>query len=468
MTPNPFRDLPSVDRVLSAPELQDVIKDAGLAGATEAARAELAYRRERLAAGDTVAVTLEDVVQAVAARATAAVRSSLRPVINATGVIIHTNLGRAPLSDATLAAMEAAGRGYSNLEYDLEAGERGGRHEHVEALICRITGAEAAMAVNNNAAALLMVLSTLAKEREVIISRGQLVEIGGGFRIPDVMAQSGATLVEVGTTNRTYIRDYESAISESTVALMHVHASNFRLQGFVAAAPLDEMVGLARERDLLVLDDLGSGCLLDTTRYGLPPEPTPQESLVAGTDLVMFSGDKLLGGPQAGIIAGRQDLVARLKRHPLARALRLDKVTIAGLNATLMHYARGEAEREVPVWRMISAPAKELAGRAREWAGVLQQQAPGRIRIEVIDGRSMIGGGSLPEESLATSLLAIDSPDVDGLARCLRLGEPAVVGRIERGRLLFDPRTVDPREEGVLLRQIAAALQDHVSSVGMP
>jgi L-seryl-tRNA(Ser) seleniumtransferase len=451
---NAYRRLPSVDKVLADQRLQRAIAELGAETATEAVRGELDARRARIQQGDGD-FTIDAVIEGAVARAYASVTPSLRPVINATGVIIHTNLGRAPLSEATLAAMEAAGRGYSNLEYDLARGERGSRYTHLETLLRRVTGAEAAIAVNNNAAALLLTLSALAHDREVVISRGQLVEIGGGFRIPDVMAQSGARLVEVGTTNRTYPRDYEAAIGEATVALMRVHASNFRIVGFVESASLAEMTGLAHDRGLLLLDDLGSGCLLDTRAYGLGAEPTPQESVRAGADLVLFSGDKLLGGPQAGIVVGRSELIARLRRHPLARALRMDKASIAGLNATLVHYVKNEAEREVPVWRMISTPLAAIEGRARAWATAAGERA------SVVDGRSMVGGGSLPEESLPTKLLAVSGgsgSEIEGLARRLRLGEKPVVGRVEHDRLLLDPRTVDPREDEDLLRQLRTAL----------
>ncbi|HWC28667.1 MAG TPA: L-seryl-tRNA(Sec) selenium transferase, partial [Dehalococcoidia bacterium] len=387
---NEYRRLPSVDRMLTLEALRRVAAELGSVAVTEAVRAELADRRAALRNGGAE-VSPDAIAVAAVERAYASLRASLRPVINATGVIIHTNLGRAPLSDAAVAAMAAVGRGYSNLEYSLDAGERGSRYDHLEALLCRVTGAEAAIAVNNNAAALLLTLSALAQDREVVISRGQLVEIGGGFRIPDVMAQSGAKLVEVGTTNRTYLRDYEAAIGESTAALMRVHASNFRVIGFVESTSLAELAGLARRRGLLLLDDLGSGCLLDTRPYGLIEEPTPQQSLRDGADLVLFSGDKLLGGPQAGIIAGKRELIATLRRHPLARALRMDKSNIAALNATLLHYVKGEAEREVPVWRMIATPLSEVTARARRWARLVGEGAT------VVDGRSMVGGGSLPE-----------------------------------------------------------------------
>jgi len=450
---NRYRDLPSVDRLLADERLVRAAGELGVSTVTEAVREELSDRRRAIGAGDAEG-GFDAVAEASAARAYASLRAGLRPVINATGVIIHTNLGRAPLSDSAIAAMNAVGRGYSNLEYDLDTGGRGSRHEHVESLVCRVTGAEAAMAVNNNAAALLMALSVLAQGRQVVISRGQLVEIGGGFRIPDVMTQSGATLVEVGTTNRTYLRDYEAAIGEATAALMRVHSSNFRVIGFTESAPLADMARLTHERGLLLIDDLGSGCLLDTRAYGLMLEPTPRESIEVGADLVLFSGDKLLGGPQAGIIAGKRDLVARLKRHPLARALRMDKASIAGLNATLLHYVKGEAERDVPVWRMISMPVGDIEARAKTWARALGDSAG----VTIIDGRSMIGGGSLPEESLPTRLLAIEHEDVDGVAKRLRLGETAVVGRVEHGRLLLDPRTVHPSEDEALLSALRAAL----------
>ncbi|HLF78305.1 MAG TPA: L-seryl-tRNA(Sec) selenium transferase [Dehalococcoidia bacterium] len=451
---NAYRELPSVDRLLASGELRSATSELGIEAVTQAAREELTALREGIGRGES-APEFEEVVTSVATRAYKSLRSGLKPVINATGVIIHTNLGRAPLSDEAIEAMAAVSRGYSNLEFDLAAGERGSRHEHVESLLKRVTGAEAAMAVNNNASALLLVLSAVAHEREVVISRGQLVEIGGGFRIPDVMLQSGARLTEVGTTNRTYLRDYEAAVTPETAALMRVHASNFRISGFTTSASLEELAGLAHARGLLLLDDLGSGCLLDTRPFGLPQEPTPQGSLQAGADLVLFSGDKLLGGPQAGIIVGKADLIAKLKRHPLARALRLDKATIAGLNATLLHYARGEALTKVPIWRMISAPLAELDARAQSWSEAVGAGA------SVVDARSMIGGGSLPEESLPSRVLAI-APTTElpaqELAARLRHGALAVVGRVEHARLLLDPRTVQPDEDASLVSALKQAL----------
>ncbi|MGB2694281.1 MAG: L-seryl-tRNA(Sec) selenium transferase [Dehalococcoidia bacterium] len=452
-TKNPFRELPSVDRVLSDDRVRALSAEYSGDAIVALVREELDSARMAVGRGqDTPA--LDAIVAAVDRRARSALAPSLRPAINATGVIIHTNLGRAPLSDETITAMAEASRGYSNLEFDLETGERGSRHAHLEEQLRRLTGAEAALAVNNNAAAVLLTLSALAHHREVIISRSQLVEIGGGFRIPDVMSESGAFLMEVGTTNRTYVRDYEEAITADTAAIMRVHASNFKIVGFTASVSIGEMARLAHERNLWLLDDLGSGCLLDTTQFGLPAEPTPQESLAAGTDIALFSGDKLLGGPQAGIILGRREPVERLRRHPMARALRMDKATIAGLAATINHYLKGEALEKIPVWRMIATPIDEIARRARRWARAAGHGAT------VVDGRSMVGGGSLPEESLPTKLVSLPTNSggsADELARRLREHEPPVIARIERDALLLDPRTVHPREDRIVVDALREA-----------
>jgi L-seryl-tRNA(Ser) seleniumtransferase len=387
-------------------------------------------------------------------RLAARLQPTLRPAINATGVIVHTNLGRAPLSAEARAAMNAVAQGYSNLEYDLEDGRRGSRYVHAEQILCELTGAEAALAVNNNAAAVLLILMTFAQDREVIISRGQLVEIGGGFRIPDVMRQSGAALVEVGTTNRTYARDYEAAITENTAALMRVHRSNFRLVGFIHEPSLAEMVSLAGERDLLLFDDLGSGTLLDTAPYGLAHEPTIQESVAAGASLVSCSGDKLLGGPQAGLILGRADMIAHLKKFPLTRALRVDKTTLAALQATLRHYLLGEATDKVPVWRMISHSEPSLKKRARMWARKLKGLG---VTAQVVPGRSTVGGGSLPGETLPTHLVALEAGSPDTVATRLRGGEPPIITRIEDDRLVLDPRTVLPEQDTTLLQAVVEA-----------
>ncbi len=475
---NPYRDLPSVDRLLADLRLRALSAEYSGDTVVTLVREELAAARQAIGRGEEPPA-VDALVDAVDRRARSALAPTLRPAINATGVIIHTNLGRAPLSNAAIAAMTAVVRGYSNLEFDLEEGERGSRYVHLEEQLRALTGAEAAFAVNNNAAAVLLTLSALAQQREVIISRGQLVEIGGGFRIPDVMAESGAFLMEVGTTNRTYLRDYETAITDDSAALMRVHASNFKVIGFTASVSLGEMAQLAHERGLLLIDDLGSGCLLDTVRFGLAPEPTPQESIAAGADIVLFSGDKLLGGPQAGIIAGRRELVERLQRHPLARALRLDKASIAGLAATLNHYLKDEALEQIPVWRMMATPVDAIARRARRWAHAVGHGAT------VIDGRSMIGGGSLPEESLPTKLLAIGAaeagkprlqeptaaeagkprlqkvkgiPSAEELTRRLRANDPPVIACIERETVLLDPRTVHPREDRIVIEALKVAL----------
>ncbi|MGD9403869.1 MAG: L-seryl-tRNA(Sec) selenium transferase [Anaerolineae bacterium] len=450
-TQEELRKLPSVDRLLQEEAVADLVARWGHELTVEAAREALDAAREDIRsgkAGPEPGVLVRQTDERLAAK----LRPTLLPAINATGVIVHTNLGRAPLSAEAREAMDAVALGYSNLEYDLEAGRRGSRYVHAEELLCRLTGAEAALVVNNNAAALLLILMTFARDREVIISRGQLVEIGGGFRIPDVMRQSGATLVEVGTTNRTYIRDYGDAISESTVALMRVHRSNFRLTGFIHEPSLSEMVKLAAERSLFLFDDLGSGTLLDTTPYGLAHEPTTQESVMSGATLVSCSGDKLLGGPQAGIILGHADAIATLRKFPLTRALRVDKTTLAGLQATLRHYLLGEATEKVPVWRMISQDESSLLERARQWAHTLEGLG---LATEVVRGHSTVGGGSLPGETLPTHLVALELESPDAVSARLRAGKPPVIARIEDGRLVLDPRTVLPEQEASLLRLVA-------------
>lgn len=447
------RRLPSVERLLAHPLLVDAAHTYGRTLAVEAARAALAQARANVSAGESTPA-LDALGEDAMQRLEVITRGTLHPLVNATGVIIHTNLGRAPLSRAARRAMDTVAAGYSNLEYDLDAGERGSRYVHAEALLTRLTGAEAALVVNNNAGAVFLVLSALARGHEVIISRGQLVEIGGGFRIPDVLRHSGARLVEVGTTNRTHLRDFKDAIGPETALLLRVHSSNFKQIGFIAEVALADMVTLGRQEGVPVVDDLGSGTLLDTARYGLTGEPTVQESIASGADLVTFSGDKLLGGPQAGLIVGHRDLVAQLRHHPLTRALRVDKSTLAALQATLLHYLRGEAEREVPVWRMIATPLEALADRADALAATLRSQgAP----ATVIPATSTVGGGSLPGETLPTRAVAfaVDSPDA--FAAALRQGVPPVVGRILDGQLLLDLRTVMPEEDEIVLHTVAEA-----------
>ena len=417
----------------------------------ELTREELVAARERVRQGGE-ADDAEDIAALVCRRVEEAARTEPRRVINATGVVVHTNLGRAPLSRAAMLAAEEAAAGYSNLEFDLQSGRRGSRQARLESLLRELTGAEAALAVNNNASAVLLGLLALAAGREVIVSRAEAVEIGGGFRVPDVLRQSGATLVDVGTTNRTYLRDYEDATGEHTAAYLKVHASNFRVEGFTAEVESRELAALGDRLGVAALHDVGSGSLLPTERYGMVHEPMPQESVRAGMGLVFFSGDKLLGGPQAGIIVGRRSLVGQLARHPLARAVRIDKLSLASLNATLVHYLRGEAEHEIPVWRMISAPSEELRERANRWKSLLTG------KYGVVETRSAIGGGSLPGETLPTWALSLDASDVeggaDGVMRRLREGNPPVVARVEDERVLFDPRTVAPNEDEELLKAL--------------
>jgi L-seryl-tRNA(Ser) seleniumtransferase len=449
-----LRRLPSVDALLHVPAMEAAAEAEGHSLAVDAIRAVLDEAREAILAGEACPPQVA-LAQRAVDKLHSLVRPTLRPVINATGTVLHTNLGRAPLCAAALEAMVAVGRAYSNLEYDLEAGQRGSRYVHASDLLCRLTGAEAALVVNNNAGAVLLALSALAREREVVISRGQLIEIGGGFRIPDVMRQSGARLVEVGTTNRTHLRDYDQAIGPETAMLMVAHQSNFRISGFTAAVPARDLVELARARNLIVFEDLGSGTLLDTQAYGFSREPTVQEAVADGIDLVSFSGDKLLGAPQAGILVGRAALVARLRRHPLTRALRVDKTTLAGLQATLLHYLKGDAERAIPVWRLIAQPLGELDRRAQSWASRLRQAGHD---ARVIDGFSAIGGGSLPGETAPTRLLAIDLPLPDDAAARLRAHDPPVIARIEQDLLCLDPRTVLPDQEALLLDALVSVL----------
>jgi L-seryl-tRNA(Ser) seleniumtransferase len=450
-----LRKLPSIERVLQRSELQEPIATQGRTFVLDSAREVMEQARRAIVNGEPCPA-LEILLDRVLADLQTRGQATLTKVINATGVIVHTNLGRAPLSDEAMAAMDLVGQGYSNLEYDLGDGSRGSRYVHAEGLLKRLTGAGAAMLVNNNAGAILLVLTALGRGRKAIISRGQLIEIGGGFRIPEVMLQSGVRLVEVGTTNRTHVGDYESAIDEETALLLHVHYSNFRVLGFARQVSLGELVGVAHQHGLLTIEDLGSGCLLDTTPFGLAHEPTVQEAIAQGADLVCFSGDKLLGGPQAGIVVGRADLVASLKAHPLARALRVDKTTIAGVQATLLHYMRQEATEKVPVWRMISVTVDEIQATADSWVERLSRQG---AQAEAIPGLSTVGGGSLPGETLPTRVVALMVTSPDSLARRLRMGEPPVVGRIEGGRFVLDPRTVLPGERQELLSAVEQALQ---------
>jgi L-seryl-tRNA(Ser) seleniumtransferase len=447
-----LRALPAVDQLLLAPPIHDLVTRYGRTVTLEACRTALDdYRALIRKGGDAPMPAL--LYDDIRVRVEACVRPTLYPVINATGVIIHTNLGRVPLSAAALKAMQAVGANYSNLEYNVTDGERGSRYSHAAELLTRLTGAGDALVVNNCAAALMLSLAACARGKEVIISRGQLIEIGGGFRIPEIMEQSGATLVEVGATNRTRLADFANAITPHTALLLHVHPSNFRIIGFTAAASLEEMAQLAKERNLMVLQDLGSGALIDTALFGLPHEPTPLESLQAGADLVCFSGDKLLGGPQAGLIVGKAEAIAKLRKHPMTRALRVDKVTLAGLQATLLHYLKDEATKEIPIWRMIAAKKEQLRQRAEQWRGELAGD------WEVCEGQSTVGGGSLPEEVLPTFLLAYKVAQPNAFAKKLREQWPPIMARVEHDRVVFDPRTILPEQDATLLKGIRNAQQ---------
>ena len=450
-----YRGLPSVDKVLDHPVVAELLAGYARELVVESVRLQLTAARKAIADGGPIP-TVDEVAQAVASQQLRQWGSWPVQVINATGVVLHTNLGRAPLSDDSIKAVAHVARAYSNLELDLDDGRRGSRHEAVAALVQQLTGAESAMAVNNNAGAIFLGLAALAAGREVVVSRGEAAEIGGGFRIPDVLRMSGARLVEVGTVNRTYAQDYAQAITPDTAALLIVHRSNFQVVGFTHQPSLAELVAVAKEHSLPLLHDLGSGALLGTSAFGLGHEPMPQESLATGSDLVFFSGDKLLGGPQAGIVAGHAELVQRLARHPLARALRADKLTLAALHATLLHYVRGEAERCVPIWRLIATPTVELKERADAWAASLGSG------VEVRSGTSTLGGGSLPGDTLDTWLLAIDpsshSGGAQGLASALRLGAPPVMVRIEDDRVVLDPRAVLPEQDAALVAALRQAL----------
>ena len=459
MASNQLRNLPSVERVANHGDLADLVAAYGRGWVVELARNAVSEARQRVLAGaaapsetDIVAVVRDAVIQLVT--------PSPRPVINATGVIIHTNLGRAPLSDSAIAAAENAAKGYSDLEIDLETGRRGSRQAHLQSLLRNLTGAEAAFVVNNNASALLLGLSALAAGREVIVTRGEAVEIGGGFRIPDVLRQSGCTLVDVGTTNRTYIRDYADAVTEHTGAFLKAHASNFRVEGFTAGVDERDLVELGAKTGIPVLHDVGSGAILATERYGLAHEPTPQESIAAGVGLVFFSGDKLLGGPQAGIVVGKKELVSQMERHPLARAVRIDKMSLASLTATLIHFLSGDAESKVPVWRMISAPPEVIRARAQAWCDKVFS-ATG-TEAAVLPARSAVGGGSLPGETLPSWVLAVSPTGTvtspEALLALLRRQDTPVIGRIEEDTVRLDPRTVLPEQDDAVVEALAIAL----------
>jgi L-seryl-tRNA(Ser) seleniumtransferase len=453
MAMNVLTSLPSVEQLLQTEQATTLVGEFGRDLTLQAVREALRTVRGQLQAENIAgAPPRESILRETARLLGAWTEPALRGVINATGVILHTNLGRAPLSRAAIAAMTGIAGAYSNLELDLETGKRGGRASDVEALLQRITGAEGALVVNNNAAAVMLILSAVAPRKRVAIARSQLVEIGGGFRMPDIMRHSGAKLFEVGTTNKVRLTDYEEAFRETAVVLK-VHRSNFKMIGFVDEPEFTSLADAAHRAGQVVVEDLGSGALLDTSAFGLAHEPTVQESLAAGADLVCFSGDKLLGGPQAGIIIGNAELITKIRRHPLARAVRADKLTLAALGATLLHYAKGEAVTEVPVWRMIAMSDDEARGRAEAWARVLGTG-------HVMPADSTLGGGSMPGELLPTHVLGINAPHPDDLVMKLRRQMPPIIARTEKATVLLDPRTVDLQQDDQLLGGLSRAVKE--------
>jgi L-seryl-tRNA(Ser) seleniumtransferase len=480
-----LRAIPSVDELLLQPRLVALAETSGRSLVTQAIRRVLADFRARLkdepsqpavshpessGSAQSESRVIADLVAEVVAKVEVVLAASLRRVINATGVVLHTNLGRAPLSPAALAQINATAATYSNLEYDVARGERGKRDVHTGRLLAELVGAEAAIVVNNNAAAVFLVLNALAKGAEVIVSRGELIEIGDGFRIPDIMAESGALLREVGTTNRTRLRDFERAITDSTRLLLRVHPSNFRITGFTERPSLAELVALGERFHLPVYEDLGSGCIADLAADGIA-EPVARASCDAGASVITFSGDKLLGGPQAGIIAGKKEIVERIRSNPLFRALRVDKLTIAALEATLQSYLRGALD-EIPALRMIRLSQEEIAKRAQDFCEKFRPALPGDVKLEILEGFSVIGGGSTPDQQLPTTLIAVSTlrhsaTRIEERLRKPRASNPdggtsptatPVIARIENNRLVLDLRTVDPSEENEIASALVAAL----------
>jgi L-seryl-tRNA(Ser) seleniumtransferase len=446
-----LRSLPSVDRLLKSASATSLVKTYGRPLTLQAIRESIEHVRTLIKAGSKT-TSEGEILEKASGFLEEWLTPTLFPVINATGVIIHTNLGRAPLSKAARLAMDQVAQGYNNLEYQIDRGSRGKREMHSEGLLCRLTGAEAALVVNNNAAAVLLSLTALAKRKSVLISRSQLIEIGGGFRIPDVMKQSGAKLVEVGTTNRTHLRDFEEAIDERSGLLLLAHHSNFRIIGFTTEPSLDELVKLGNTHDIPVVHDLGSGTLYETENFGLGHEPTIFESLRSGASIVTFSGDKLLGGPQAGILLGKKPLIDKLRKHPLARAIRPDKLCLAALAATLRHYLIDDALEEIPIWKMISANENDLKERASRW---VKELGVGNVDM----GKSTVGGGSLPEETQPTWLLSLSVKSPNAFARKLRSWQVPVISRVEDELVKLDPRTVLPEQETELLNALRSLMQ---------
>jgi len=458
-----FRMIPAVDRLLNSPGLLEVSATYPRSLVLKAINQVLDEIRRRILSGegfdDSSMLSLENVSHHVREKLANLSRPSLRPVINATGIVVHTNLGRSILSEKALRKFRPIAGGYSNLEYDLAQGKRGSRYTHVEGILKEITGAEAAMVVNNNAAAVLLSLDTLAKGREVVVSRGQLVEIGGSFRIPEVMRKSGAKMVEVGTTNKTHLRDYEEVIGPDTALLLKVHTSNFQVIGFTEEVPTPELVNLGRKYSIPVMEDLGSGCFVDFSRYGLNKEPMVQEVLADGADLVTFSGDKLLGGPQAGVILGQANLVEAIRKNQLNRALRIDKLTLLAMEETLRLYRdEGTAIREIPTLKMICQPYKRMKTKAEKLLKITGSLKSPNFDLHLSEGESKVGGGALPLLVIPTCLLRIIPKKLSAHAieAWFRSYDPPIIGRVEKEHVLFDVRTIQNRELKTVAQAIGA------------
>ncbi|HPL53668.1 MAG TPA: L-seryl-tRNA(Sec) selenium transferase [Bacillota bacterium] len=446
---NLLSNIPSVDELMREKDIERLTSAYHRAAVVEGIREYLKdYRRLLLSLEEEenpAEISSPDMIKGIIEKVNDMMRNNLVNVVNATGVVLHTNLGRSPLAESAMNAILDIAPRYSNLEMDLESGDRGSRYSHVEELICRLTGAQAAMVVNNNAAAVMLVLSTMAKGREVVVSRGQLVEIGGSFRVPDVMEQSGVTLVEIGTTNKTHVSDYEKAVNENTAAFMKVHTSNYRILGFTSQVESEDMVALGRRLGLPVIEDLGSGMLMDLTEFGLPYEPTVQKAIKAGMDVVTFSGDKMLGGPQAGIIAGSRKYIDSMKKNPLTRAVRIDKLTLAALEGTLRLYSDRElALAQIPVLRMLTFNMEELGKRAKRLSLRLRKTLGTMADVNIADEFSEVGGGSMPLHKMPTKAVLIkpDSVSLTELEEMLRKYKTPVIARISRDRLILDVRTI--------------------------
>ena len=452
-----LRSLPAVDELLHKKAISDAVEIHPRILVVRAIRKVLDRNRQAVLRGELIfdqeEFDQDTLVNEILEELEELASFTLRRVINGTGIIVHTNLGRSLLCDDAMDRLQLMGSGYSNLEYDLAGGTRGSRYVHAEAILCEITGAEAALVVNNNAGAVVLVLNTLAQGKEVVVSRGQLVEIGGSFRIPDIMARSGAILREVGCTNRTHLNDYEAAIGAETSLLLDVHASNYQIIGFTAQISLRELVELGRKHEIAVMQDLGSGCFVDVSRFGLKGEPLVQDSVRSGADVITFSGDKLLGGPQAGIILGRRELIAKVRRNPLTRALRVDKLTLSALEATLRLYRdQDTAINAIPTLKMIATELKTLEERARVLVEALRSSIPESIQVGVMDGFSMVGGGALPAQNLPTKLVAMSSKEISAasLEAHFRGFATPIIGRVEQELFLLDVRTLQPGDEKII------------------